>query len=266
MSEINQTERARLAWNFLTSVAASHDTCTYGELGEAIGIHHRAVRYALSLIQDYCSESEEKHPPLTILVINSSGRPGKGFIAHDLSDFDNGLERVWSHDWKSTPNPFEFAIDGTSWKSLVEDLTDDPDNSGDIYVKVKSRGIKQLLFRDALLKAYKSQCAFSGIQIYEVLEACHIIPWSLSSPQQRMDIRNGILLNSLHHKLFDKGFITINSDLQMLYDDVKYKPSKFEESLTSSLHKKSMFIPKLIKHRPLAENIEKHNMLIGWEI
>ena len=92
MSRICQTERARQAWAALIKVAASRDTTKYGELGAAIGVHPRAIRYVLGPIQGYCLEVEPKLPPLTILMVNSSGRPGSGFIAHDLDDFDHGLE------------------------------------------------------------------------------------------------------------------------------------------------------------------------------
>jgi putative restriction endonuclease len=78
-----------------------------------------------------------------------------------------------------------------------------------VYVKVKSRGVQQILFRDAVRKAYGWRCAFVGTEFPDALEACHIVPWAYSTPQQRMDVRNGLLLNPLHHRLFDKAYLTI---------------------------------------------------------
>lgn len=66
--KINQEERAFKAWIILTSIALKRNFITYKELGDKIGIHHRAVRYVLGLIQDYCMSNEL--PPLTILVVN----------------------------------------------------------------------------------------------------------------------------------------------------------------------------------------------------
>ena len=188
MPQINQTERARLAWRVLATVAGAHQTTTYGALGAAIGVHHRAIRYVLGPIQDYCLEA--RLPPLTILVVNGSGRPGTGFIAHDPNDLENGLESVWRHPWQSTQNPFEFAADGYSYDELVESLTKDPNQAGAVYSLVKSRGIQQIMFRDAVRKAYGMSCAFTGMKFYEALEACHIVPWAHATPQQRMDVRN----------------------------------------------------------------------------
>ena len=86
---INQHERAYRAWQILTDYASKHKQLTYGELGKLLNIHHRAVRYVLSLIQDYCLD--EKIPPLTIIVVNQlTGSPGEGFIAWDVNTIDQG--------------------------------------------------------------------------------------------------------------------------------------------------------------------------------
>lgn len=266
MNKINQSERARLAWSVLAEVARNHETITYGQLGAAIGIHHRAVRYVLGPIQDYCLEDDL--PPLTILVNNTAGMPGTGFIAHDRDDLRSGLDAVWLYDWKLKQNPFDFALQGVSFESLVTDLAGSPDDAAEVYALVKTRGLLHLLFKSAVFKAYGWQCAFSGIQFAEVLEAAHIVPWANSTHQQRMDVRNGLVLNSLHHKLFDKGLITITTDYKIEYFDpecVDRQYSKLERSLTVSLHGKLIQVPRLLKHRPLRENITQHHQIAGWK-
>lgn len=266
MSSINQSERARLAWDVLVAVASKHETVTYGQLGAAIGVHHRAIRYVLGPIQDYCLE--EDLPPLTILVNNTAGIPGTGFIAHDRDDLGSGLDAVWLYDWRSKQNPFDFAVQGESFQSLVTELAASPDDAAEVYALVKTRGLRHLLFRSAVFKAYASRCALSGIEFVEVLEAAHIVPWSHSTPQQRLDVRNGLVLSSLHHKLFDKGLITISTDYMVEYCDPEGTDrdySKLEKSFTLSLHGKQMLVPRLLKHRPLAENIRQHHQILGWE-
>jgi len=265
MSQINHIERARLAWQVLIEVARARDTITYGGLGNRIGVHHRAIRYVLSPIQDYCIE--EKLPPLTILVVNGTGRPGTGFIAHDPNDLESGFEAVWGCAWATKVNPFDFAAEGHSYDDLVSTLTQDPDDAGAVYSIVRSRGVQQILFREAVRKAYAWRCAFSGISIPEALDACHIVPWAYASPQQRMDVRNGLLLNPLHHRLFDKAYLTISSDLKIVYrnpDGAARPHSEIEDALTIKLHGRGIHAPRLAKHRPLAENIARHNELIDW--
>lgn len=267
MSNINQTERARLAWDALTEVAKNNGTVTYGWLGSKIGIHHRAVRYVLGPIQDYCMEC--RLPPLTILVVNGSGRPGTGFIAHDHNDLDGGLEAVWNFPWSSTPNPFDFASEGLSYPSLIDALTQHPEEAEAVYTKVKNRGVQQILFRDAVRKAYAWRCAFSGIEFPHALDASHIIPWAYATPQQRLDVRNGLLLNPLHHRLFDNSYLTITTEFSIQYYDPlcsERSLSELEQALTTGLHNKIINLPRLTKLRPLPEYIQRHNELIEWQI
>lgn len=263
---VNQVERASRAWPILTARAGSRQTITYGELGAALGVHHRAIRYVLGVIQDYCLE--ERLPPLTILIVNSSGKPGTGFIAYNLDHFGEGLDEVFSFDWPSLENPFEFASSGESYPSLIERLADDPEGSDYVYNKVRSRGIKQILFRDALLKVYACRCAFTELSFPEALEACHIVPWAKALPSERLDVRNGVLLNSFHHKMVDRGCMTLTIDYRIVHYDPKArdgKYSKFDILLTSSLHGKAMHLPHRLKHRPHSAFIERHHKLAGWE-
>ncbi|MEX0739063.1 MAG: HNH endonuclease signature motif containing protein [Pseudohongiella sp.] len=263
---VNQVERAYRAWPILIKRAENRSTITYGELGQALGVYHRAVRYVLGVLQDYCLE--ERLPPLTILIVNASGRPGTGFIAFDLENFEEGLDKVYDFDWRSLDNPFSFAESGDSYESIVTSLTHDPSSAPDIYTRVKSRGIKQIIFRNALLKAYSSRCAFTNIAVLETLEACHIVPWSQASPAERLDVRNGLLLNSFHHKLFDRGYITLTTDHRIIYYDPNGEErsySDIERSLTIELHGKCMLVPHRAALRPDADCITKHHEIAGWE-
>jgi len=263
---VNQVERAFRAWPILTQRAKDRSTITYGELGQALGVHHRAVRYVLSVIQDYCIE--EGLQPLTILIVNSSGMPGTGFIALDLENFEEGLEKVYNFDWDGIENPFGFSASGDSYESIVASLTNDPSSAPDIYTLVKSRGIKQIIFRDSLLKAYAGRCAFTEISVPEALEACHIVPWSQAAPSERMDVRNGLLLNSFHHRLFDRGYMTLTTDHRIVYYDPygnERAYSDVERSLTIELHSKPVHVPRRIALRPDAACITRHHQILGWE-
>lgn len=268
MPKINQLERARLAWDVLIQVARTQNLITYKGLGDRIGVHHRAIRYVLGPIQDYCMEAVPRLPPLTILVVNGSGLPGTGFIAHDANDLDGGLESVRSFDWQAVQNPFDFAAEGLSYPDLIKTLTQNPDDAASVYTKVRSRGVLHLLFRDAVRKAYGWTCAFTGMQFEEALHACHIVPWTNATPQQRMDVRNGVLLNPLHHRLFDAGKLTFSVDYRVLYNDPKGKErkhSQLEAALSIKLHNQAMHVPRLLKLRPLPEYLAQHNEIVGWK-
>lgn len=267
MAVVNHTERAFRGWQVLTEVARQHGTITYKELAARLGIHHRPVRYLLGPIQDYCME--ENLPPLTILVHTQGGRRGVGFIAHDRDDMQGGLEAVWNEDWSLIQNPFDFAAAGLGYDDLIRTLLKTPDESEAVYHLVKSRGIRHLMFKDAVNRAYGGRCAFTGGTYDGALEACHIFPWSVASDLQRLDVRNGILLNPLHHRLFDRGLMTITTAYRIEYaypSDDESKYSAIERLLTLDLHGKDMCLPRQVRWRPAIENILQHHQHLGWEL
>jgi putative restriction endonuclease len=79
-------------------------------------------------------------------------------------------------------------------------------------VKVR-RG--QRYFRQAVLNAYNGRCAVTGLGIRDLLVASHIVPWN-AAEQHRLDPQNGIALNALHDKAFDRGLITFDTQLRLV--------------------------------------------------
>ena len=63
-------------------------------------------------------------------------------------------------------------------------------------------------FRTVVTDAYQRRCAITGERVLPVLEAAHIRPYSMGGPHQ---VDNGILLRSDLHRLFDQGFLTVDS-------------------------------------------------------
>ena len=74
----------------------------------------------------------------------------------------------------------------------------------------------QSFFREMVLASYDCKCAISGIQETALLTASHIVPWS-ADPTTRINPRNGICLNALHDRAFDRGLISFGDDLELIY-------------------------------------------------
>jgi len=121
--DISQSDRARRAWRILTELAKNRETLTYGELGAQLQIHHRVIGFVLDIIQDHCLK--EMLPPLTILVVNQGGKPGKGFTAYDPNRFEEGKEFVYSYNWSAVENPFETTEQGLEWSDSELEATVD---------------------------------------------------------------------------------------------------------------------------------------------
>ncbi|NBC05362.1 MAG: HNH endonuclease [Bacteroidetes bacterium] len=77
--------------------------------------------------------------------------------------------------------------------------------------EIRSR-IGQGAFRILVTDAYTRRCAITGEKTLPVLEAAHIKPYAKSGPNA---IKNGLLLRSDMHILFDKGYLTLNRDLNV---------------------------------------------------
>ena len=67
-------------------------------------------------------------------------------------------------------------------------------------------------FRVLVTDAYQRRCAITGEKTLPVLEAAHIRPYGQEGPHS---VRNGILLKSDFHTLFDDGYLTVTSDLKV---------------------------------------------------
>ena len=84
----------------------------------------------------------------------------------------------------------------------------------EILATVKQRR-GQEYFRDAVLNNFGGRCGVSGLAIRELLTASHILPWS-SSPEERLNVRNGLSLSRLHDAAFDRGLIAFDDEFRLL--------------------------------------------------
>jgi putative restriction endonuclease len=77
-------------------------------------------------------------------------------------------------------------------------------------VSSKGRGGIQHIFA-ASIKDRDGKCIICCIDRPELLQACHIKPFSQCSNQiEQVDSNNGITLCANHHKLFDRGLFTFD--------------------------------------------------------
>jgi len=73
--------------------------------------------------------------------------------------------------------------------------------------------LHQRSFREKVLEAYNSRCAFCQLGYRELLEAAHIIPDHL--PKSRSSVENGLALCKLHHAAYDSFFLGVTPDYQI---------------------------------------------------
>jgi putative restriction endonuclease len=248
-------------WPLLVNSSQHRETIPYKQVAQAIGTNPLSVGNALGPIQDYCLENHL--PPLTSIVVRTStGIPGNGFIAWDVDDLHSAHEAVFDFNWNLVQNPYgSFGIDDTP-ESLAKAIIANPDASTDLYTKVRVRGVAQDIFRAALRNAYNNKCAICQFSFPDALDAAHIIPWGRASAEQRLDPRNGVLLCSLHHRLFDAGLITISTSWEVVYYDPEMKDGPYsdvDKQMTVNLHGKKAHLPANALLRPSIQFLTDHH-------
>jgi putative restriction endonuclease len=74
--------------------------------------------------------------------------------------------------------------------------------------------MNQGFFRAAVLASYNGRCCITGLSVPELLNASHIVPWSVDV-KNRTNPRNGLCLNVFHDRAFDCGLLTVTPDLKV---------------------------------------------------
>lgn len=92
------------------------------------------------------------------------------------------------------------------------DISDLPD--GKERVSIVKQRVNQSFFRSVILSSYDFKCCISGIKNPELLEACHIVDWSCDN-KNRTNPENGLCLNILFHRAYDKNLLGITPNLHV---------------------------------------------------
>lgn len=132
---------------------------------------------------------------------------------------DREIFDEFSSDWERLAFDSEQARgrldnDESGETPTVSESIGIPDGPTDRRQFVRVRTV-QGFFRRAVLASYESRCAMCGINIVELLNASHIIPWR-SDVKRRADPTNGLALCSLHDRAFDRGLLTVDTSLRIV--------------------------------------------------
>jgi putative restriction endonuclease len=129
----------------------------------------------------------------------------------NASQADRRLWERFQHNPEEVASEAEAAyheVTGHDAPPLETELQS-PKGPSEISRVVRTRRV-QAFFRDAVLISYNNRCALSEIALPDLLNASHIIPWKVDV-ERRADPRNGIALNVLYDRAFDRGLITFDT-------------------------------------------------------
>lgn len=98
---------------------------------------------------------------------------------------------------------------GKTLEEVAEIETDDLPKAGierDAVVKIR---VNQSFFRRRILSAYDFRCCVTGLTVRPLLTASHIVSWA-EDKENRLNPKNGLCLNSLHDRAFDRYLMWID--------------------------------------------------------
>ena len=117
--------------------------------------------------------------------------------------------------------------------------------------------VNQAIFRRELDKVFGKKCCITGITLRESLVGSHVYPWVLSSPLEKINPNNGLLLNRFHDSLFDNYCMTVRMDGTIEYlDSLKHTLGK---SIFEQMCKPYDTIEFPNDYAPLKKAYEYHN-------
>jgi putative restriction endonuclease len=163
-----------------------------------------------------------------------------------------GEEEIWN-EFKRRPEALVFRSQELLAEKLQKPLeevadirTDDLPPAGREREAVISVRVNQSFFRKRVLSAYEFRCCVTGLNVREMLVSSHIVPWS-QDPANRLNARNGLCLNPLHDRAFDRRLMWIDRDFYIRFSKRISSAAKDERALDwlMSFEGKPLRLPKM---------------------
>lgn len=133
------------------------------------------------------------------------------------SKLEEVIWREFNGNWEKLAFESEVLIAKFQNKKIeeIEDIETNNFPEGKERETIIKTRVNQNFFRSTILSSYNLKCCITGLSIPDFLVASHIKPWA-KDKKNRINPRNGLCLNSIHDKAFDKGFITVTPDYEVL--------------------------------------------------
>ena len=76
--------------------------------------------------------------------------------------------------------------------------------------------VGQGYYRQQIIEKWEGTCPVTNSNLLKILISSHIVPWSESTNEERLDVENGILLSPTLDSLFDKNLISFEDTGEMI--------------------------------------------------
>lgn len=116
--------------------------------------------------------------------------------------------------------------------------------------------LTQSFFRRSVLACYQDTCCICGLDLPPLLVASHIVPWA-AREDVRTDPQNGLCLCSLHDRAFDRGLLTVATNLTVNVSPFVHRSEAwFTKTAIGQFSGKSITLP--IRFTPRTDYLQWH--------
>lgn len=150
--------------------------------------------------------------PIERALMKADGSTNKGQFGRAVrelpfGEFNQIVELGFHGAYEGQPLPLPAVADGDL--ALVERR---------LVEFVVQRKVRDHAFMTNVRSAYAQTCAFTGLRVvngggWTEMEAAHIRPVESNGPDS---VRNGLALSRTMHALFDRGFLTLSNEYEIL--------------------------------------------------
>jgi len=165
-----------------------------------------------------------RKPSSLSMKMGNIGRLDPTLARRGISGLKNGAkieEEVWREyvgRREELAEAYSELILGLHGNFPVEDDQQIKTPPGLVGQRLMRYRINQTFFRQSVISAYDYTCCITGIRDPRLLIASHIKPWArCETGEERTIAENGLCLNPLHDRAFDKGPITLDEDLRVVH-------------------------------------------------
>lgn len=182
----------------------------------------------------------------------------------NASKLDEEIWNEFNNNWDKLAFEFENIVASFGDKENEKEITIP---QGKERLSVVRQRVNQNFFRNAVLSSYNNSCCITGLSTSQLLVASHIKPWSESSDAEKTNPTNGLCLNGLYDKAFDKGFLTVDENYTIhISDDITdVLNGETVERYFGFYNNKKITIPD--RFLPNKEYLQYHNDIIfeSWK-
>ena len=150
------------------------------------------------------------------------------------------------------PDELTFTVAADNQFDIIQSgsmVSEDSSARRSYITSTVKRRLHQQGFRERVLSAYQSQCAFCQLKHSELLDAAHIIP---DEEEGEPTVENGLALCKIHHAAFDKYIIGVSPDYQIKVrsDILHEEDGPMLRYGLQQLNDEHLILPRTKKHHP----------------